>query len=145
MTDAAPTLSADEAFGRALVARTEFLKEAVWLPSLSVHHLNAGQTTIDGKTFTECVIEGPALMALVDGVTFDGCNMGVATDPKSLFYKGQGPVLIGTIAVADTKFIRCRFVQVGFTGHVETVDGMAADLVSARNGTGAAASDGDEA
>ena len=134
-----------EAFGRELAARTTFEKEAVWLPLLSVHSLNAGETVIRGKTSTECLIEGPALMAIVDGVTFEGCNLGVASDPHSLFYKGQGPVLVGTIAVADTKFIRCRFVQIGFTGHVDTVDGMAADLVSARSESETATSEGDAA
>ncbi len=121
-----------ETFGRDLIARTTFEKEAVWLPLMAVHQLNAGDPVIRGKTFTDCVIEGPAVMALVDGVTFDGCNMGVASDPTSLFYKGQGPILIGAIGFADTKFVRCRFVQVGFTGHTASVDQMAAELVSAR-------------
>ena len=132
-----------EAYGRELAARTTFEKEAVWLPLLSVHHLNTGETVIRGKTFTECVIEGPALVALVDGVTFDGCNMGAVTNPKSLFYKGQGPVLVGTIAFADTKFVRCRFVQVGFTGHVDMVDSMAEEIVSAQTLSERAASKSD--
>jgi hypothetical protein len=121
-----------EEHGRKLVARTDFSNEAVWLPLLAVYHLNVGQPLIRGRTFTECVIEGPALVALMDGVSFEGCNMGLATDPASLFYKPQGPVLIGTVAFADTKFIRCRFVQVAFTGHTESIDQMAADLTSAR-------------
>lgn len=121
-----------EAYGRDLVAKTTFEKEAIWLPLLAVHHLNAGETVIRGKTFTDCVIEGPALVALVDGVKFEGCNMGVASDPASLFYKGQGPVLIGAIGMAETRFVRCRFVQVGFTGHPETVGMMADELQSAR-------------
>ena len=63
MTD--QTMSAEEAAGRALVARTSFEKEAVWLPSLAVQHWNAGETVIDGKTFTDCVIEGPAVLAVM--------------------------------------------------------------------------------
>jgi hypothetical protein len=121
-----------ETYGRELAARTTFEKEAVWLPLLGMHQLNTGDPVIRGKTFTDCMIEGPAVMALVDGVTFDGCNMGVANDPTSLFFKGQGPILIGVIGVADTRFVRCRFVQVGFTGHTAMVDTMAAELVSAR-------------
>lgn len=132
MTEDTPKMSAAEAAGRAMVARASFEKEAVWLPLLAVHHLNAGEHVIRGKTFTDCVIEGPALMAIVDGVHFDGCNMGVAGDPTSLFYKGQGPMLTGAIGFADTRFVRCRFVQVGFTGHVDSVDVMASELVSAR-------------
>ncbi len=127
-----------EAFGRELVARTAYEKEAVWLPLLAVHHLNAGEGVIRGKTFTDCVIEGPGLMAALDGVTFEGCNLGVAADPKSLFYKAQGPMLVGVVPFSQTRFIRCRFVQVGFTGQEAAIDQMAADLVSAR----AAAADG---
>ena len=121
-----------QAHGRDLIDRTHFEKEAIWLPLMAVHHMNAGELVIRGKTFTDCVIEGPAVVAMVDGVTFDGCNMGVTTDPTSLFYKGQGPVLIGAVGLADTRFIRCRFVQVGFTGHDDAVDKMAGELVSAR-------------
>lgn len=126
-----------EAFGRELVARKTFDKEAIWLPLLATHHLNAGEGVISGKTFTDCVIEGPGLMALVRDITFDSCNMGVAKDPRSLFYKPLGPVLAGAVAVADTRFIRCRFVQIGFTGNETLIETMAEDLrsASADNGT----------
>ena len=54
MTDKTETpMSPDEKFGRELVARTTFEKEAVWLPSLAVHHMNAGKTFIEDKTFTD--------------------------------------------------------------------------------------------
>ena len=121
-----------EAFGRELVARTAFEKETIWLPLLAVHHLNAGDGVVRGKTFTDCVIEGPALMAALEGVTLEGCNLGLATDPRSLFYKPQGPVLIGVVAFADTRFIRCRFVQVGFTGQDAQIEQAMADLIAAR-------------
>ena len=121
-----------EAFGRELVARTAFEKETIWVPLLAVHHLNAGDGVVRGKTFTDCVIEGPALMAALEGVTLEGCNLGLATDPRSLFYKPQGPVLIGVVAFADTRFIRCRFVQVGFTGQDAQIEQAMADLIAAR-------------
>lgn len=117
MTDAVPaTFTTDEAYGRELVARTTFEKEAVWLPLLAVHHWNAGEMAIKGKTFTDCVIEGPAVMAVMTGTTFDGCAMGTTGDMNNLLYKPQGQKLAGVVGVADCKFVRCRFVQVGFTG-----------------------------
>jgi hypothetical protein len=122
-----------EAFGRELAARTTFEKEAIWLPLLAVHCLNAGETVIADRTFSDCVIEGPALLAALDGVTFEGCNLGLATDPKSLFYKAQGPMLTGVVAFSKTRFVRCRFVQVGFTGQEAAIDAMAADLIAARD------------
>lgn len=115
MTDQT-SMTAEEAAGRALVARAGFEKEAVWLPSLAVHHWNAGQTYIDGKTFTDCVIEGPAVMAVMNGTTFEGCAMGVTTDVKTLLYKPMGQKLAGVVGMSNCRFIRCRFAQVGFTG-----------------------------
>ena len=116
MTDQTPAMSAAEAAGRALVARTSFEKEAVWLPSLAVNHWNAGQMSIDGKTFTDCVIEGPAVMAVMTGTTFEACAMGVASDIKTLLFKPMGSKMAGVVGMSNCKFVRCQFVQVGFTG-----------------------------
>ena len=114
----------DEAFGRELVARTTFEKEAVWLPLLAVHHWNAGEMAIRGKTFTDCVIEGPAVMAVMGGTTFDGCAMGTTSDMNNLLYKPQGQKLAGVVGMADCRFVRCRFVQVGFTGSDELLEDL---------------------
>lgn len=126
MTDTSQTLSAEEAAGRALVARTSFEKEAVWLPSLAVQHWNAGQTVIEGKTFTDCLIEGPAVMAVMNGTVFDSCAMGTTSDMRNLLYR---PVsrqkLAGVIGVSNCRFVRCRFAQVGFTGSDELLDELA--------------------
>lgn len=117
MTDQIPTLSPEEAAGRALVARTSFEKEAVWLPSLAVQHWNAGQMAIDGKTFTDCVIEGPAVVAVMTGTMFDNCAMGTTSDVRNLLYRPLSTTkLAGVIGMANCRFVRCRFVQVGFTG-----------------------------
>lgn len=122
-----------EAFGRELAARTTFESEAIWLPLLAVHAFNAGETAIVDKIFTDCVIEGPALLAVLAGVTFESCNLGMASDPRSLFYKAHGPMLAGVVPFARTRFIQCRFVQVGFTGQDATIDAMAAGLLSAKD------------
>jgi hypothetical protein len=117
-----------EAFGRELVARTAFEKEAIWLPLLAVHHLNAGAPIITGKTFTECVLEGPAVIAAMPGTIFDSCDMGAVQDPHSLLFKAQGPKLVGVIGFKDCNFVRCRFRQVGFSGHDDFVEAMKTDL-----------------
>lgn len=117
MTDQIPTMSPEEAAGRALVARTSFEKEAVWLPSLAVQHWNAGQMAIDGKTFTDCVIEGPAVVAVMTGTMFDNCAMGTTSDVRNLLYRPLSTTkLAGVIGMSNCRFVRCRFVQVGFTG-----------------------------
>ncbi|MBP8063216.1 MAG: hypothetical protein KAY29_05045 [Brevundimonas sp.] len=119
MTDETAKMSPAEAAGRAMVARTSFEKEAVWLPVLAVNHWNAGEMAITGKTFTDCVIEGPAVMAVMNGTTFDGCNMGAAANPRNLLLKPLGDKIVGAIGMADCRFVRCRFAQVAFTGSDE--------------------------
>ena len=131
-TQAQAPMSAGEKFGRELVARTTFEQEAVWLPSLAVHHVNAGQPVIDGKTFTECLIEGPAVMAVMDGTTFDTCNMGVAENPKTLLLDPRGDMIAGVVGMANCRFVRCRFVQVAFTGKREMLDDIENGLLAAR-------------
>lgn len=124
-TPATPEMSAEEAAGRALVARTTFEKEAIWLPQLAVQHWNAGQMAIDGKTFTDCLIEGPGLMAVMNGTVFDGCAMGTTTDVRNLLYRPLSRTkLAGVIGMSNCRFVRCRFVQIGFTGS----DDLLADL-----------------
>ncbi len=126
MTDDTPKMSPAEAAGRAMVARTSFDKEAVWLPVLAVNHWNAGEMMITGKTFTDCVIEGPAVLAVMNGTVFDGCNMGAAANPRNLLLKPLGDKIVGAIGMADCRFVRCRFAQVAFTGD----DALLAELES---------------
>lgn len=120
MTDQTPPtapMSADEAAGRDMVARTTFEKEAIWLPQLCVMHWNAGQMVIDGKTFTDCLIEGPAVMAVMNGTSFDSCLMGTTTDVRNLLYRPvSNTKMAGVVGLSNCRFVRCRFVQVGFTG-----------------------------
>ena len=117
MTDQNPTPSSEEAAGQAMVARTRFEKEAIWLPQLAIQHWNAGQMFIDGKTFTDCLIEGPAVVAVMNGTQFDNCAMGTTTDVRNLLYRPVGQdKMAGVVGMANCVFLRCRFVQVGFTG-----------------------------
>lgn len=124
MTDSAPTMSAEEAAGRAMVARATFEKEAVWLPLLAVNHWNAGQMAIEGKTFTDCVIEGPAVMAVMTGTTFTDCAMGSSNDVRTLLLRPVGEKMAGVIGMSNCSFVRCRFAQVGFTGSEELIEAL---------------------
>lgn len=129
MTDQTQTPSPQDAAGRALVARKTFEKEAIWLPLLAVHHWNAGEMAIDGKTFTDCVIEGPAVMAVMNGTHFDSCAMGVTTDVQTLLYRPVGKTkMAGVVGVSNSTFVRCRFVQVGFTGSDDLIAQLEAGI-----------------
>ncbi|HRO32537.1 MAG TPA: hypothetical protein PLQ03_03910 [Brevundimonas sp.] len=111
MTDAKPAATADQ-----LVSLTTFEKAAIWLPRMALEHLRQGLTFIEGKTFTDCTLEGPAVVLMGDGVAMDGCHMGVASDPSMLLLRPVGTTVNGVIGFKNCKFIRCRFAQVGFVG-----------------------------
>lgn len=122
MTDAAINPTVD----KALVERTSYEREAIWLPNLAVQHWNAGQTVIEGKTFTDCVIEGPGLLAVLANTHFENCALGVTTDMRNLLYTPVGrEKLSGVIGMANCRFLRCRFVQVAFTGSDELIEQLA--------------------
>ena len=120
-----------EAFGREIGARDTFEKEGVWLPLLAVHTMNSGEAVIKGKTFTDCVIQGPAVIAVLSGTTFEGCNMGAASDAASLLFAPQGPRLVGAIGLQECRFVRCRFVQIGYTGSAAFLKDMGRSLTQA--------------
>ena len=130
MTDKTSKMSAEEAAGRAMVARTSFDKEAVWLPLLAVNHWNAGEMAIADKTFTDCVIEGPAVIAVMNGTVFDSCNMGAAANPRNLLLKPLGDKIAGAIGMSGCRFVRCRFAQVAFTGADALLAELERDLVA---------------
>ena len=125
-----------EAFGQKLNARTEFNNEPVWLPLLAVHALNQAEPILSGKTFTRCRIQGPAVVAIMGSTTFEGCNMGRVTDPRSLTFLPQGPLLVGVIGLKDCKFVECEFDFVGFAGPQEVMDDFAQTLIAAREAQG---------
>ncbi|MNH51686.1 hypothetical protein D3C73_33350 [compost metagenome] len=108
----------------------EFTKASVWLPQLFMETSRAGSLTIENLTFTECLIEGPAVLLPLDGCTFDGCNMGDAHgDPRNLLLQPVGPQRVtGAIPLKNCKFINCRFLGVGFTGTKAYLDEMVSAL-----------------
>lgn len=118
--------------GRELVERDSFENEAIWLPAMAVQHLNDQKFVIEDKTFTGCLIEGPAVLGIGEGVTFDGCNMGSARDVRSLLLTPRGSHAAGVVGFKNCRFVGCHFNQIGFTGSVQAVDEMERGLSSAR-------------
>lgn len=127
MTDTASTPPA-VGYDKTLVAETTYERRGFFLPAFAMHHLNAGQTVITGKTFIECIIEGPAILMATAGTEFDGCALGSTADPKNLFLRSVGEKITGVVAFGDTRFIRCKFNRVGYTSSDEFIDGMIASL-----------------
>ena len=69
---------------------------------------------ISGRTFTRCRIQGPAIMLVSAGVTFDGCNFGDRDgDMRNLVLRPAGPRALGTVPMRDCLHLKSAVTQVG--------------------------------
>lgn len=76
-----------------------------------------GGAIIEGRTFTDCMIEGPAVMLVLDGVHFDSTNFGeTGGDVRNMLFKPMATMAIGAIPVRTSTFRNCRFNMLGITG-----------------------------
>src|SRR5690606_2018840 len=90
----------------------------IWLPQLVVEAARRGEAIIEGKTFTDCFMEGPAVLLPVSDCRFEGCGLGETMgDPRNLLLQPLGPQKVtGAVPFRNCAFINCRFQRVGFTG-----------------------------
>jgi hypothetical protein len=108
-----------------------YSKVEVWLPLLLHEAAQRGESVIEGKTFSDCRIHGPAVIVPISGCQFDGCSMGAPDgDMRNLMFQPLGPTKItGAIAFRNCLFERCDFLGVGYTGapdflnQLRTLDG----------------------
>ena len=79
---------------------------------------------IEGKTFNNCIIEGPAVLLAMSGVSFDACNLGVSgDDARSLILMPMVKNrVVGAIAMKNCTFRNCQFFAVGYTGGDAFID-----------------------
>jgi hypothetical protein len=80
--------------------------------------LRAGSAMVEGRTFINCRLDGPAVMAAVAGCEFDSTDFGYASgDIRTMVIRSAAPGrMIGALPFKDCKFIGCMFFAVGFTG-----------------------------
>ena len=80
--------------------------------------LRAGSAMVEGRTFINCRLDGPAVMAAVTGCEFDSTDFGYASgDIRAMIIRSAAPGrMIGALPFKDCKFIGCMFFAVGFTG-----------------------------
>ena len=76
---------------------------------------------IRDMAFERCVIQGPAVLVLVDDVAmehnrFDG-------DKAAIFWEigPDRPGVIGAIGLEDCRFVGCRFTQIGIAGPADVL------------------------
>lgn len=84
--------------------------------------------TLTGRTFRNCILEGPALILVLPGTRFERTNFGVDDIRSILFRPVDDRRAIGAIPVADCLFEQCSFGVVGFTGHPNFIDTMINEL-----------------
>jgi hypothetical protein len=72
------------------------------------------------KSFEDCVLAGPALLAPFRDVTFDHCGFG--GDPESIVWTIPNPkFVVGAIGIERCTFRRCTFEAVGLAHHQKDV------------------------
>ncbi len=105
------------------ISKRDFVNEDMALYELFVHHLRTNRAMIDGITFTGCRIEGPAVMLVLDGTTFDSTNFGESKgDIGNLVLRPTRNMAIGAIPMRNCTFIGCEFYMLGFTGNDAILD-----------------------
>ncbi|NBB16479.1 hypothetical protein GVN21_14025 [Caulobacter sp. SLTY] len=102
-------------------------RQAVSLVDLLRARMAKGERVVKGVTFTDCRIEGPAVM-LVLGCQFEGSDFGNPSgDIRNLILRpASQSAVIGAIPVDSCSFTRCAFVGVGYTGADHFLDQLLA-------------------
>ena len=79
---------------------------------------NGGGAIIEGRTFTDCFIEGPAVMLVLEGTHFEGVNFGpTGGDLRNILFRPMsGQRAIGAVPVRNCTFRNCHFHTLGITG-----------------------------
>ncbi|MCF8506598.1 MAG: hypothetical protein K9G59_16950 [Caulobacter sp.] len=100
-----------------LTAKT-FDGQAMTLSDLYRECVRSGQTIIEGRTFTNCRLEGPAIVAILSGVTFQTTDFGyTGGDIGRLVWRSASATgVVGAIPFRNCVFTGCSFFATGFTG-----------------------------
>jgi len=90
----------------------EFRDEIVRLAELTVT-----SSMLDGLTFVNCTIIGPAVLLFLHDVTIQHCSWD-APGQEAIFWLVEPgrAFVVGAIAVQNCTFSACRFSQVGVAG-----------------------------
>ncbi|HEY0103699.1 MAG TPA: hypothetical protein VGB60_09550 [Brevundimonas sp.] len=80
--------------------------------------LAGGGVMIEGRSFNNCVIEGPAVMLVLEGVHFESTNFGpTGGNLRNMLFKPMGDMGIGGIPIRNCTFTGCQFQTLGITGN----------------------------
>jgi hypothetical protein len=99
---------------------TSYDRIGITLYDLFAANLAAGGgSVIEGRTFRNCRIAGPAVMLVLEGTTFHATNFGPSHgDIRSILFKPMSEkYALGAIPVRNCRFENCTFSALGITGH----------------------------
>ena len=107
----------------------------LWIPQLLAEATRRGESLIEGRTFTDCRLEGPAVIAPVGHCHFEACDLGFSGgDMRNLLLAPMGPDrIVGAVGFKDCTFTRCVFLSVAYTGNPEFLRAMTQTVVEARS------------
>lgn len=91
-----------------------------------------GEAVIEGRTFTDCFIEGPAVMLALEGVHFESTNFGpTGGDVRNMLFRPMtGRMAIGAIPVRNCTFRNCQFHTLGITGGEDLLQMLAEQVTT---------------
>jgi hypothetical protein len=94
---------------------------------------NGGGAIIEGRTFTDCYIEGPAVMLVLEGTHFEGVNFGpTGGDLRNILFRPMsGERAIGSVPVRNCTFRNCQFHTLGITGSDDLLQMLVDQVASA--------------
>lgn len=100
------------------LSATAFKGEALSLFELYREVLRTGQTVIENRTFTDCRLEGPAVIAVLGGVNFDSTDFGYTGGDigRIVWRTASNTGVVGAIPFRDCQFKGCSFFATGFAG-----------------------------
>jgi hypothetical protein len=78
---------------------------------------------IAGKTFSNCQIFGPAVLAALDGVSIVGCSFDTPS-VDDLVIVVEPRLLFGCIGLTNCEFYNCRFSRIGFVGTQDFLEAL---------------------
>ena len=107
---------------------TAFEKVTVNLYDLFRATMIGGKARVRNVTFTDCRLEGPAVMVVMGRCTFEATNFGYSGgDVRALTIRSGAPgKIVGALPFEDCTFVGCGFVAVGFAGATEFLDQIVA-------------------
>jgi hypothetical protein len=95
-----------------------FNKEVVILSDLYRAAIQNGQSFIEDRSFTDCRLEGPVIVAVVGGVSFDSTDFGYTGGDigRIVWRSASSSGVVGAIPFRNCSFKGCSFFATGFTG-----------------------------